>query len=1203
MPRDTSAESRTENRSLPRISKLIEAGHDKWVKTLHEAAASVGMLQALVTSRHIPYRGKKESLANVPLSAVEENRVFRLGDLENPRALAISARVFKLNTVLRSKARSHFAGSPGVQQSSGGLNSQTPLPARGHPDRSEELRDLAGERRGHQRTLQELAEQGARLRQRSGQAQMDAEQARERLEQELASVIPVEEYSDDEDGERARGLFAERERLERLLSRVDEDLAGTSQELEAELARTEQRSRIITEMLQSVSIREDAICQQDSPGDRQSRRPPAGDRFSTPRQAPDLADMLDDYVFIKTKDVEPHLQSHIIRFDFEGGFIDEYGNIEDPSGKRSIDRSRLWEAMKASLARSPFAYMTIGGAASAAAGQPVIHKYDVSALYKAVMKLSTLTSQSHIAVLKKELTNFSVRKNEAFLDFMGRTMDLIERCGESGITPDYSLVNRAMYQAVITMKDMEREGNAYEDAANAIEVRDPAFARIHEYLFTRQMAVLSARAHTISQRDGIYHGRHATVAFSASSYAGTGTSTETSTDKDKAKEKAKAKKAKAKAAQATAKGKNDSKPRRGRDGRELPPTPGKCVHWWYNEPCDFGSDCRYDHKGPRKNQSRGSTSAGDGKNHCGVEGHKNHSKADCWKLHPEKMPAHIKKAIKAKAKLATSNSSDKPEGKYDAPKATASMAKSMSWDDGVDIPSASESDEEPRASRRQGTARMAVARPRGLLATFMLMTMLFLGCSAESLANDFIFEPWRLSRDTTTATFVNGTGTSWEDREPPETGWSWWYPSSLYEPRSPWNLIDTRGKSASFETISRSFRVGRAIQIASLAAANALMSYNPTLGQPGIFEAIVDSGCSHLITNQSTDFVPDSLREQETIIKLAEENSVMVATHTGTVRLCDQTGGVIAFEEALYVPEAQARLVSVGSLDDKGYYTVFGDNACEIRKDGRRRFRQKRKRSSDSLYTISLPLANTARASSYSAVQLPAETSDAAVSLLSNSYTGDLEKHEVLHNRLGHVCRKTLRQAYPKVKFPEKCLCPSCVNGKIHAFPFRSSGQNRVWNPGAYVHMDLAGPFVPTWGRKKYRALFVDDGSDVVFSVLLGKKHEQEAALERYRALIKTQFGVDVTHEKSDYGGSTPAKPRRTAPKLKGLPKNFLVPLLLSKTGNRSGRTGLWTKPLLLSCIARELRRICGVRQTNGLCSLTTMCHTRVTKSLANGSR
>ena len=209
---------------------------------------------------------------------------------------------------------------------------------------------------------------------------MDAEQARERLEQELASVIPVEEYSDDEDGERARGLFAERERLERLLSRVDEDLAGTTQELEAELARTEQRSRIITEMLQSVSIREDAICQQDSPGDRQSRRPPAADRFSTPRQAPDLADMLDDYVFIKTKDVEPHLQSHIIRFDFEGGFIDEYGNIEDPSGKRSIDRSRLWEAMKASLARSPFAYMTIGGAASAAAGQPVIHKYDVSAL-------------------------------------------------------------------------------------------------------------------------------------------------------------------------------------------------------------------------------------------------------------------------------------------------------------------------------------------------------------------------------------------------------------------------------------------------------------------------------------------------------------------------------------------------------------------------------------------------------------------------------------------------------------------------------------------------------------------------------------------------------------------------------------------------------------------------------------------------------
>ena len=67
--------------------------------------------------------------------------------------------------------------------------------------------------------------------------------------------------------------------------------------------------------------------------------------------------------------------------------------------------------------------------------------------------------------------------------------------------------------------------------------------------------------------------------------------------------------------------------------------------------------------------------------------------------------------------------------------------------------------------------------------------------------------------------------------------------------------------------------------------------------------------------------------------------------------------------------------------------------------------------------------------------------------------------------------------------------------------------------------MDLAGPFWPTWGGKRYRSLFVDEASDAVFSVLLLTKDEQQRAIHTYRTFIKTQYGVTVTREKSDYGG------------------------------------------------------------------------------------
>lgn len=243
---------------------------------------------------------------------------------------------------------------------------------------------------------------------------------------------------------------------------------------------------------------------------------------------------------------------------------------------------------------------------------------------------------------------------------------------------------------------------AYEDQFNDIFIRDPCFYAKHQELFNTQMTLLTRKAHKLLEREPAgRNSRQMTMAFSATPEFDAAAMISMLEKKIEQLERAREKQ--------DAAG-NDPGPagKRNKAPRDLPPTPGQCRFYWVNETRPHGADCRYDHKGPRKNQRRPER---DGKNLCGVPGHKGHAKQDCWKLHPEKAPGNIRKALaKAnKAKVSRKKFRPKEERKYPTPgrrKAHAGLSMSLQdqWDDGADVPDSTPNDAKPLGHRR-ATAR------------------------------------------------------------------------------------------------------------------------------------------------------------------------------------------------------------------------------------------------------------------------------------------------------------------------------------------------------------------------------------------------------------------------------------------------------------------------------------------------------------------
>jgi transposase InsO family protein len=143
--------------------------------------------------------------------------------------------------------------------------------------------------------------------------------------------------------------------------------------------------------------------------------------------------------------------------------------------------------------------------------------------------------------------------------------------------------------------------------------------------------------------------------------------------------------------------------------------------------------------------------------------------------------------------------------------------------------------------------------------------------------------------------------------------------------------------------------------------------------------------------------------------------------------------------------------------------------------------------------------------------------------------TANVDIVKLWHERLGHVSLESLKRMANEAsikplvnalqnvtEFP----CEVCCRGKLTRKKFKKNNSKKSENIGDLIHSDVVGPMpVESYGGARYFVTFIDDSTNYPYLYFMKKKSEVTTKFKEFRALMKTQFGVNIKRFRNDQGG------------------------------------------------------------------------------------
>ena len=210
--------------------------------------------------------------------------------------------------------------------------------------------------------------------------------------------------------------------------------------------------------------------------------------------------------------------------------------------------------------------------------------------------------------------------------------------------------------------------------------------------------------------------------------------------------------------------------------------------------------------------------------------------------------------------------------------------------------------------------------------------------------------------------------------------------------------------------------------------------------------------------------------------------------------------------KVLYVPELSCNLLSVSSLDKKGFQITFGNGECNVTKDGELYIQAK---LINGVYEIDI-----------------SETQSANVAHSSQKDEADMQ---LWHRRLGHRDTTTIMNLQKgdlvrglQVKESKEALtkCISCITEKAVKPSFPRCVEQRSTKVLDIIYSDLCGPInVPSLGNNKYILIFIDDFSRYCVAYFIREKSETVEMFKEYIAMVRNKFQRAPAVLMTDNGG------------------------------------------------------------------------------------
>jgi len=317
------------------------------------------------------------------------------------------------------------------------------------------------------------------------------------------------------------------------------------------------------------------------------------------------------------------------------------------------------------------------------------------------------------------------------------------------------------------------------------------------------------------------------------------------------------------------------------------------------------------------------------------------------------------------------------------------------------------------------------------------------------------------------------------------------------EAEIPKKLEDNHGPSAEGLIVDYDFS-GRLFsdEVAVFAATNKGIS-------PSAWD-LYDSGASHHMSPCREDFINFQSIPEKSLTAANQQH--FSALGMGDMIISVPNGSKetkMKLTRVLYTPDLGFTLISVGRMDDAGYYVTFGGGKCCIRHDRK--------------VIGTMPKSG-------GVYRLPHSTHVAAAATGIKRIT----LHE-LHNRLGHIAPQALKDLIRHGIVDGVVLtddsadfeCKPCILAKSakKSVPNVREGE-RAMEFAEEIHSDLWGPAqTATLGGRQYYISFTDDWSRWTTVCLLKQKSEAFRAYKEFAAWILTHFDKRVECLRSDRGG------------------------------------------------------------------------------------
>jgi hypothetical protein len=237
-----------------------------------------------------------------------------------------------------------------------------------------------------------------------------------------------------------------------------------------------------------------------------------------------------------------------------------------------------------------------------------------------------------------------------------------------------------------------------------------------------------------------------------------------------------------------------------------------------------------------------------------------------------------------------------------------------------------------------------------------------------------------------------------------------------------------------------------------------------------------------------SDFETKSFAEQVEL----RDNKCYKIEGVGFISFRLESGAILHVDEVLYVPGLKKNLLSVATLEDKGYWAIFKDRKALIWAKGSHLSTTKPIGThSGGLYIVS----------------------GQSVQTLAHDATSS---SELWHKRLGHLYYKTLLDLHnmvcgmASISLRKNEIFKGCMLGKNIKKAF-SSSDNIAQGILDLVHYDVCGPMLsPSLSGCLYYVIFIDDYSSKCWIYFLKAKSDTFDKFKEYKSFIEKQTGKHI---------------------------------------------------------------------------------------------